>query len=301
MPPEPAEHPVAPRDELLAVAQKALRRTRNKLRAVQGDLARIDAAPALLAEAELLKTAKVKPFAKEACVLDYSEHPPRERRIALDPTLPLHKQLEQRFKQGRRLLNSADTVLKRLAQVEAELLAWEATTAALADSPIEAPRETLLQRHPLLRALLEPRTRAATAPAAEGRERPYRSYRSLSGREIWVGKSGTANDTMTFKHASPHATWLHASGYQGAHVVVQKKRGEQLDPQTLRDACLLAAHFSKAPLGPVEVTVTDVKFVRKFRGAKTGQVRTTREVHQRIENDGVRVKTLLAGDAAASS
>lgn len=248
--------------------------------AVLADMARIEAAPRLVYETELLKAAKTKPFDAFAEVIDYGVDPPARLKIALEPGVPLQQQVEKRFKLARRLQAAEGKALERLQQIESEerALAAVVTDAQLvaffSDEKGEAPR------------------RKGETPKPE---LPYREYVSASGRAIWVGKSGKKNDLMTFKHASPHAQWLHASGYAGTHVVVPKKKGEGLDPATLEDASRLAAHFSKAPEGvAVEVSVTEVKFVRKFRGANTGQVRIERETHRLVDNDPALVKVILA-------
>ncbi len=272
--------------ELLALA---LRKAERRHAAVLGDLARISAAPRLLYETELLKSAKIRPYDKEAVVIDYASDPPSELRITLEPGKTLKQQVEKRFKLARRLMQAEDAALARLAQVDGEL----ARLRALCERADTLTPEEL--------APFAAPARASRAPGAgkgareTPAERPYTRYFSASGRPIWVGRNGRHNDLMTFKHAGPHDQWLHASGYAGAHVVVPKRRDEALDPETLTDACLLAAHFSKAPAhADVEVTVAEVKFVRKFRGAKSGQVLVTRERHHRVQNEPEAAKVVLA-------
>jgi predicted ribosome quality control (RQC) complex YloA/Tae2 family protein len=268
------------------------KRYERKRVAVGRDLERIEQAPRLMYETELLKTVRTKPYDTFAEVMDYALDPPQRIRIALEAGKTLTQQIEKRFKLARRLQAAEGKALERLQQVEEEgqkLVGIERELSTVAERG-ERALELFLAAHSDLFAP-KPPPRKHEEPV---NELPYRAYTSSSGREIWVGKSGAKNDQLTFKHASPHAQWLHASGYAGTHVVVPKKRAEVLDPATLADAALLAAHFSKAPDHiAVEVSVTEVKFVRKFRGANTGQVRIERETHRLVQNDPEAVKAIL--------
>jgi predicted ribosome quality control (RQC) complex YloA/Tae2 family protein len=282
-------------ETLLARLRDLERKHARKKEAVRSDLAKIEAAPRFLYETELLKSARPKRFDAFVEVMDYGADPPQPIRIALEPGKSLQEQVEKRFKLGRRLLAAEGKAIERLTAIDAEEQRLIGAKRQLDTIVERGAAEAAIAAFLAVHGELFARAPARAKGAVERAELPYREYWSASGRAIWVGKSGRKNDLLTFKHASPHAQWLHASGYAGTHVVVQKKRGEALDPQTLDDAARLAAHFSKAPEGvAVEVSVTEVKFVRKFRGANTGQVRIERETHRLVDNDPARVKAILA-------
>ena len=57
--------------------------------------------------------------------------------------------------------------------------------------------------------------------AATRVSRPFRTYRSSGGLEIWVGRGAASNDALTFHESSPSNVWLHARDSAGAHVVLQ--------------------------------------------------------------------------------
>ncbi len=77
-------------------------------------------------------------------------------------------------------------------------------------------------------------------------QEPYHLYHSESGHEIFVGKNADGNEVVTFTVAHDHDLWLHAHSVNGAHVVIRKKRGQEVDPETIQDAVQLALHYSKA-------------------------------------------------------
>lgn len=89
---------------------------------------------------------------------------------------------------------------------------------------------------------------------------------------IWVGRSASQNEQVTFKIASPEDLWLHVHEKPGAHVII--KGPTQDVPQEIIDhAAQLAAYYSSARNdGGVQVDVTKRKFVRSIPGAHKGLV-----------------------------
>jgi len=98
---------------------------------------------------------------------------------------------------------------------------------------------------------------------------PYR-YLSDDGIEIHVGKNSLQNDRLT-QAAGGNETWLHAKDMAGSHVIIRTE-GE-VPPQTLRQAALLAAWYSKGKnSSTVPVDYTLRKYVKKPSGAAPGKV-----------------------------
>jgi predicted ribosome quality control (RQC) complex YloA/Tae2 family protein len=96
---------------------------------------------------------------------------------------------------------------------------------------------------------------------------------------VYVGKADRDNDQLTFRLANPHDYWFHVLGAAGSHVVLRFPRRDTVpDPVTLRETAGIAAFHSKlknAKRAPVNYT--QVKFVRKPKGAKPGLVYIERE------------------------
>lgn len=109
--------------------------------------------------------------------------------------------------------------------------------------------------------------------AARETSRPFRTYRSSGGLEIWVGRGAASNDTLTFHASSPRDVWLHARDAAGAHVVLRWTRDEPPPSRDLEEAAILAAWHSKSRgAGLVPVDWTRRKYVRKARGGAPGLV-----------------------------
>jgi len=118
-----------------------------------------------------------------------------------------------------------------------------------------------------------PATQLERQAAARGPARPFRTYRSSGGLEIWVGRGASSNDALTFHESSPRDVWLHARDSAGAHVVLRWSRDEPPPSRDLEEAAVLAAWHSKSRgSGLVPVDWTRRKYVRKARGGPPGQV-----------------------------
>ena len=122
-------------------------------------------------------------------------------------------------------------------------------------------------------------SRAERAPQAQ-----YRTV-DVDGYQVLIGKAARDNDALTFGVARPNDMWLHASGYAGSHVIVQRPdEGADIPRHVLERAAELAAFHSKAreARGKVSVSVCRASDVRKERGAPAGQVQLRRSMTLKV-------------------
>lgn len=121
----------------------------------------------------------------------------------------------------------------------------------------------------------------------EEKESPFRSV-TFQGYTIYIGKSASNNDDLTFRFAHKEDTWLHARGVSGSHVIIRHKaKGKDIPKPVLEAAAALAAFNSKAKhssLVPVAYTLR--KFVRKPKGAAPGAVVVEKEKVILVEPSG---------------
>ena len=114
--------------------------------------------------------------------------------------------------------------------------------------------------------------RSSIRPRAAATQ-PYRTFALSGGYTLFCGKSNHGNDALVRQVAAPDDLWFHAHGHAGAHVVLKVPSDAAVPDETLRIAAALAAYYSKGKdAATVEVVYTSVKHVRKFRGARPGQV-----------------------------
>ncbi len=108
------------------------------------------------------------------------------------------------------------------------------------------------------------------------KQRPKKSapikYRSSEGIEILVGRNNYQNDELTMKRADKENIWLHTKDIAGSHVIIASCF-EAIKEQTIVEAAMIAAYHSDARhSAQVPVDFTEVKFVKKPKGAKPGMV-----------------------------
>ena len=104
-----------------------------------------------------------------------------------------------------------------------------------------------------------------------GNKKPQlETYYSTDGDSIFVGKNNKQNDYLTNKFARRDEIWLHTKDIPGSHVVI---RNESPSEQTIKEAAILAAFYSKAKnSSSVPVDFTKVRHVKKPNGSKPGFV-----------------------------
>ncbi len=106
---------------------------------------------------------------------------------------------------------------------------------------------------------------------------PYRRFVGQAGTEIWVGRTDSENQSLTFQAARPDDLWFHVKQYPGSHVLLRcgKSRPPTAD---VHDAAVLAAFYSRAGRGSsIPVDYTPRKFVKKRPHGAPGQVLYGRE------------------------
>jgi predicted ribosome quality control (RQC) complex YloA/Tae2 family protein len=114
-----------------------------------------------------------------------------------------------------------------------------------------------------------------------------------------VGRTGAENDELLRRWVRGSDWWFHARDWPGAYVFVKTPQGKSLPLQTMLDAGSLAIHFSrgKASAGG-EVYYTQVKYLRRAKGAKRGTVLPTQEKNLSIRLEPGRIERLKQAAAA---
>jgi NFACT protein RNA binding domain len=244
----------------------------------------------------------------------------------------LHKKIGQYHQRIQRILNGtqegienmdadmveaemhlAQTTLQQLNRLE-ELLSADKSLKKKGGGDVVLP-EPIAQLALQLNLTDAPPARPPRGPPkAKGPRRmeprvPYRTYRSVDGIEIRVGKRAEDNDVLSTQLCDPTDWWLHASGCPGSHVVIRFS-GDDPPESTLADAAALAASQSKlyarinGPLGEIPVTLTRCRHVKKPPLAKaglvllTGPVRTLTVRKKDVEKRMERLNSTLQEDSS---
>ncbi len=279
---KPKVEPVAVRNRKLL--ERARKRLAKKLAKIEADAARVEDAPGLRLEADLL-TAALSSWPSDALrheVLDWTTDQPRVLELAAGETPSLRA--DRLYRRARKLERGAKIALERAAVVRATL---ERVDGALASDHADAARTMLQSLGIRVEGQSLPKKNRATG------RRPDRVFRTDGERTIRVGRSARDNDLVT-QSAKPHDLWLHARGVTGAHVIVPLGKREVCPSQLLADAAMLAAHFSESARElRVEVQYCRRHQVRKPRKAPPGLVTVQQERVLLVEMRQPRIRWLL--------
>lgn len=212
-------------------------------------------------------------------------HPDRRIDIELDPHASPAENAASYYKKYRRAKSALEHLREEIAEQEGELAAVRKQLAALAED------EDL--------AALKARVAALSA---EGKRTKEPDREKLPGVQlssgsfrILVGRTALENEALLRHHVRGNDTWLHARDYPGAYVFIRAVPGKSIPLETLLDAASLALHYSKGKAsGQGDVYYTQVKFLRRVREGKAGQVIPAQEKNLFVKLDPQRLQRLLS-------
>ncbi|USG67649.1 NFACT family protein [Brevibacillus ruminantium] len=187
--------------------------------------------------------------------------------IPLDPLKTPSENLQAYYKRYNKAKNSLSIVAEQISAAQEELIYLDGLL-------VQLEHATVLETEEIREELAEQgyvRNRQKRSSKKKKDQRPELDpYLSTHGTLILVGKNNKQNEYLTNKLASPGDTWLHTKDIPGSHVVI---RSREFSEQTLIEAAILAAYYSKAQQGSqVPVDYTLIKHVKKPSGSKPGYV-----------------------------
>lgn len=138
--------------------------------------------------------------------------------------------------------------------------------------------------------------RAAAAEAEKERRLPYRTFRSSSGEFIRVSKSAADADAM-LKLMPAHHTWVHVMTGEGSHVWLEKPKGAKPSDSAVREAAILAIHYSKQTRAQeADVYVALRGDLDKKKDLAAGKVIVRRSEHRFVRYSQPELQLLLEAD-----
>jgi predicted ribosome quality control (RQC) complex YloA/Tae2 family protein len=253
--------------------QQRLHKLRRKMANLAQDRGKLERYLPYQRYGTLLVAQRLPRGATSATVVDYYSPDQTLVTIPLDPRLSLHDNAQLYFKKSRKAQHGLVKVQELLTQCAADERYLEdvahqigqaedcETLEALAVELGARPSQPVTQQRV-----------AVPVPAVL----PYRTFVLRDSSTVYCGKNHQGNEVLLRQVATPEDIWLHAHRQAGAHVVLKVPPHQQVAHQTLLQAAALAAFYSKGKeAASVEVIYTRAKYVRKFRGARPGQVQVT--------------------------
>ncbi len=187
--------------------------------------------------------------------------------IPLNPQKTPTENAQKYFSKYQKAKNAVHIVQEQIEKTKAELIYFEMLQQQLQSaSPkdVEEIREELQEEGYL-------RQKQKKGMKKPNNQKPQlETFYSTDGDSIFVGKNNKQNDYLTNKFARRDDIWLHTKDIPGSHVVI---RNEHPSEQTIQEAAILAAFYSKAKdSSSVPVDYTKVRHVKKPNGSKPGFV-----------------------------
>jgi len=285
----------------LGVLARARSKIERRHTAVLADIEKMNTVMALAANASWLLPAAIKAprGARSIEVTDWSSGEPVPLTMPLDPAKNAREQVEAVFRKAKRSKEGVRVATERLAKIAAQLQTLTELSAEINQAENAEVVESALTRAKKLapKDIKLPSDTPRLSPKAAEAARSYRTFLTLSGAKVLVGKGAAHNDVLTFRTAKPHDLWLHAKDQRGAHVVLPLKKGGQAKEPDFVDAAHLAAHFSDArDEAIVDVQYTYRKYLRKAGKDAVGLALVDREKVIALRIDKARLQQLLESE-----
>jgi len=212
-------------------------------------------------------------------------HDNAEVEIELRPDLTPAQNAESCYDRHRKARLGRGKVREEIEDLEATLARVRAERAALASNP--DPKS--LERAATSAAKARKPLHETDMPGLVFVSPPFR---------IIVGRTAAENDDLLRTRVRGNDWWFHARDWPGAYVFVKAQPGKSLPLETMLDAATLAVHFSKGKTsGQGDVYYTQVKYLRRVKGARRGTVLPTQEKNLHVKLDPDRIQRLKTGKA----
>jgi predicted ribosome quality control (RQC) complex YloA/Tae2 family protein len=237
--------------------------------------------------AELLKShfPKLQRGMEEIVLPDWKKDY-EETKIALDPLASPQDMLQDMFTKSKKLQKAIEPLKALLEKFDKEFRRWHEAQVKAEGAQDVATLKALQEAFELF---------PKKSIKEEKKTLPYHHFRSATGQDIFVGKNAVSNEQVTFQIAHNNDLWLHAHGMSGAHVVVRKKEGHDVDPETLQDALQLALYYSKGRSkgDSCDVLVSERKYVSRLPHMPKGKVVVSKHKTVTVVLDKERIKEII--------
>ncbi|MFA8437559.1 NFACT family protein [Pueribacillus sp. YX66] len=197
--------------------------------------------------------------------VDNYYNPGEKVKITLDPVKTPAENAQAYYQKYTKAKNAVSIVKRQIEETKENIAYFELLLTQMEKATLEDVAEIReeLEDEGIIKRKRRKEKKKVDKPKPE-------TYESSEGVPILVGKNNKQNEYLTMKLARKSDTWLHAKDIPGSHVVI---RGNQFGEETLYEAAVLAAYFSKAKQSSnVPIDYTEVRYVKKPRGAKPGFV-----------------------------
>ena len=267
-----AEHLKSRARSMAKLVRNAIGRTERKLSARIAELGATEDREADKRRGDLITANiwRMKPGMTELVTEDFYEEDAPAVTIPLDSRKSPQQNAAAYYKQYTKKKAAREHLAGLIEEntAEREYLGSIAEEIARAQSPgdLEDIREELIKA-----GYLRP-PKASGKKVKKPKPMPPLRFTTASGLEVLVGRNNLQNDELTFRTARRTDLWLHVLKLHGAHVILCCRDAEPPEEDVYQAACLAAYYSEGVEGGRVPVDATQVRFVKKPRGARPGKV-----------------------------
>ncbi|MCK5680763.1 NFACT family protein [bacterium] len=238
----------------------------------------------------------LKRGSKKVVVTDYYSTTLEKVEISLNPALSPLANLEKFYKNAKKAKRGIKLIAERLMATEQEenyskeLLFQLEQLSEDPDRVISDEEQELLE---LAAKLTEKKRHRQPNPTLVGKQKtghkPNQKPKSksdnhnkhrgverapgVSGGIIYLGRNVIGNENIYRHLSAPDDLWFHAHNQPGAHVLLKTAPGaKDCAKEQLQAATMAAAHSKAQPEKFAEVTMIRVKYLRKPKGGRLGQL-----------------------------
>ncbi len=212
---------------------------------------------------------RVESGAKEITVQNYYSENYEDITISLKPELSPSKNAQRYYK----LYAKAKTAEEHSTQQLQEALDEKAYLETVLDAVSRAAsNEDISEIREELRSQGYISSQGSKKKKNQKKTKPMK-FISSDGYTILVGRNNLQNDELTIRMAYSTDMWLHTKNIPGSHVIIRTNGTGEVPDNTLVEAAVIAAYFSKGQKSTgIPVDYTLIKNIRKPNGSKPGFV-----------------------------
>ena len=205
----------------------------------------------------------------------------RDVTIALDPALNANENLDRLYQRYRKNKKANELSKEEISKLERELEEKKEYYSAL------------LSGDPSLSKLKKAIQSKDDKPSHLRDGKPG-LYAESEGWVLIIGRNAKENDAILRTEARGNDIWLHTRDFAGGYIIIKCRRDKTVPLSVLLDAASLAIHFSKArSSNKADLYYTEVKYLKRIKGAKTGLIIPTQERNLHAVLDEERIRRLL--------
>jgi len=249
----------------------AIGRLSRKIEAQRAELADSDRAEEFRVYGDLIVSNLYRFKGHESSVVlpDYTQDPPRDVKIALDPSLSASRNAQLYYRKYKKAQTAKNVLREQIALATDELKYLNSVSDSLSRATGLAEL-TDLRRELAGQGYLR---KSASKRNTKDREqsRPLR-YVTSDGFTVLCGRNNLQNDTLTLRTAERRDVWFHVKNSPGSHTVLLTEGKTPTDEAMTEAAVIAATNSSLRDADNVAVDYTEVRNIRKPAGAKPGMV-----------------------------